>query len=144
MPENKFDERGWEKPDPTPLARAIAFHAPPSLQDQIRRMIAHEMSQQAALNGQETFEEADDFDVGDDYDPKSPWELDEDQLQAESHEQERRRENANATRSARHGPRKRRGGDPANDETGGAKSKTPDAASEGGDAPAVDQKARTA
>lgn len=33
------------------------------------------MSQIAEQNGYETIDEADDFDVGDDIDPTSPWEL---------------------------------------------------------------------
>lgn len=104
----KLNERGHEELDPTPVARAIAFNAPPTLADQIKRLVQYELSRQAASEGQETFEEADDFDVGDDYDPRSPWELQADQEEALSHEQERRRENDDTARSRRFGRRKQR------------------------------------
>lgn len=70
----KLDERGHEILDPTPVAIPAGFRHPPSLEERILRSIRSEMSRQAALNGQETFEEADDFECGDDYDPSSPYE----------------------------------------------------------------------
>lgn len=73
-----LDERGWEVPDPTPVARALKFTRPVSTLDEIRAAIGL-LNREAAQNGQETFSEADDFDVGDDYDPSSPWELRPDQ-----------------------------------------------------------------
>lgn len=81
----RFDENGHEVLDPTPVAIPVGFRRPPSLQEMIRQYVRRELSQQAAAEGHETFEEADDFDVGDDYDPRSPWELDFDQEHA-SHE----------------------------------------------------------
>jgi len=73
-----LDEKGWEVPDPTPLARAVRFQRPPTLQEQIRAMIRTHLSSQAQSQGLETWEEANDFEVGDDYDPSSPWELKDD------------------------------------------------------------------
>lgn len=61
--------------DPTPIARAIGWSRPPTLQDQIRRLVAGELSRRAAAAGAESFDEADDFDVDGDPDPHSPWEL---------------------------------------------------------------------
>lgn len=67
--------RFTEKVDPKPAGIPVGFQRPPTLQEQVQRFIRHEMSQAAANGGLETWEEADDFDVGDDYDPSSPHEL---------------------------------------------------------------------
>lgn len=62
----KFDSLGREIPDPTPVEVPLrVLQAFESLQDQIRRTIRMEMSRAAGEAGQETFEEADDFDVDD-------------------------------------------------------------------------------
>lgn len=74
---DKFDENGWEIPDTRPVARPAGFSQPVSLVDQMRSMVRRELSDRAQMQGFETFDEADDFEVGDDYDPKSPHELDE-------------------------------------------------------------------
>lgn len=73
------DKNGHEIPDPTPVAVPVGWSAPESLVDQVRRLVRQEFSQQARATGHETFEEADDFDVDDDFDPSSPWELNFDQ-----------------------------------------------------------------
>lgn len=70
-----LDDRGHEVLDATPVAMPVGWSRPPSLQDQVRRFVRQELSRQAAEAGMETFEEADDFDVGDDFEPSSPWEL---------------------------------------------------------------------
>lgn len=72
-----LDEKGNEICDPTPAAVSVGFKRPPTLQEQIQRLVRTELSDQAAAQGNETFEEADDFEVGDDYDPKSKYEIDE-------------------------------------------------------------------
>lgn len=69
----------YEFPDDIPVAIPVRLNRPPSLQEQVRNLVRGEMSRLAAEEGNETFEEADDFDVGDDYDPESPYELDFDQ-----------------------------------------------------------------
>jgi len=47
----------------------------PEVKEQIREMVRSEkLKQEVAAQGYETFEEADDFEVGDDFDPKSPYE----------------------------------------------------------------------
>lgn len=70
---------GREYPDPTPVARPVNWQAPPTIQDQIRRFVREEYSRYAADQGQETFDDADDFDVGDDPpDRTSDHELDAD------------------------------------------------------------------
>lgn len=69
------DEHGHELLDPTPLAIPTGMKRPERLEDQIRRLVRDARFQQAlAEAGDETFEDADDFDVGDDFDPTTPYE----------------------------------------------------------------------
>lgn len=71
----RYDADGKFYPDPTPIAPPVGYVASPSIADQIRTMIRSEHLRQAAeAAGADTFEQADDFNVGDDYDPRSPWE----------------------------------------------------------------------
>lgn len=71
----RYDEHGKFFPDPTPIAPPIGYKRSPSIAEQIRTMIRSEHLRVAAESaGAETFEEADDFNVADDYDPRSPWE----------------------------------------------------------------------
>lgn len=74
-----LDENGHEILDDTPVAIPTKFSRPPTLAEQVRQLVKGAMSAQAAEQGYETFEEADDFMVGDDYDPTSPYEMDFDQ-----------------------------------------------------------------
>lgn len=72
-----------ETPDPTPVAIPVGFRPPPSMQEMIAMYVRRELSQAAGRNDQETFEEADDFDIPDEPpDPSSPWELDFDKISA--------------------------------------------------------------
>lgn len=70
-----FDELGREIPaghkvaTPPHLARAISRH------EEMKEFIRREMSRMAADAGHESFEEADDFDVDEDPDPVSVYEL---------------------------------------------------------------------
>ena len=71
----KYDDQGRELMDPTPVAPPIGYRKSPSITEQIRNMIRSErLREEAEEQGYESFEDADDFDVGDDYDPKSPYE----------------------------------------------------------------------
>lgn len=70
-----YNARGEELPDDTPLELPLRFKRPPSLQDQIKAMVRSVLSQAAADQGMESFEEADDFDVSDDIDLRSHHEL---------------------------------------------------------------------
>lgn len=66
---------GKEYPNPVPLEPPIGYIQQEPLHVQIRRMVLSErMAQEADAAGMDTPEEADDFDVDDDYDPSSPWE----------------------------------------------------------------------
>lgn len=69
---------GEEIPDPVPLAPPLGFIEQPSMIDHVRNMIRSEQLRQAALaSGDETFEEADDFDIPDDVEPYSAYEMEE-------------------------------------------------------------------
>lgn len=61
----KYNERGEELPDDTPVEMPLKFKRPPTLQEQIKSMVRRELSDVASQQGFESFEEADDFDVDD-------------------------------------------------------------------------------
>lgn len=68
---------GQEIPDPTPIAPPIGYKRQPSIFEQMRQMVLSDrLAAEASAAGAETFEEADDFDVGEDIDPRSGWEND--------------------------------------------------------------------
>lgn len=68
---------GFEYLDDTPMAPPVGYKRQPSMFDIIREQV-HMAKFQAdlAAAGYETFEESDDFDIGDDYEPNSRWEND--------------------------------------------------------------------
>lgn len=71
------DQLGHEIPDPTPMQPPLGYKRQDTLAAQMRAMIvSHELAKAAAAAGAETFEEADDFDIGDDWDQErhSPYE----------------------------------------------------------------------
>jgi len=68
-----LDEYGHEKPNPTPMQPAVGFKKQPSIGDMMRQAI-RQASLEARQMGAETEEEANDFDVGEDLEPSSPWE----------------------------------------------------------------------
>lgn len=71
----RYDELGRYYPDPTPIAPPVGYVRSPTIAEQIRTMVRSEaVRQHADQQGMDTFEEADDFNIGDDYDPTSPWE----------------------------------------------------------------------
>lgn len=67
---------GKEIPNPNPIEVDVSIHRPESLDDRVRRIMSVS-SRIAAMNGFETAEEADDFDVDDVFDrgPVSPFEM---------------------------------------------------------------------
>lgn len=71
-----IDDLGREIPDPRPMAPPIGYQKPLSMVDLVRQQIQREMALYASHREAETFEDADDFDVGDadDMDPHSQWE----------------------------------------------------------------------
>lgn len=80
------DEHGREIPDPTPMQPPVGYTRQPTIAEQMRAMILSErLAQEAREAGAETFEEADDFDVGDDWDQErhSPYEANFDPMTAQ-------------------------------------------------------------
>lgn len=77
-PQRRYhDALGREIPDPMPMAPPVGYKKPPSMVELVRDMVRSErLRQEAEAAEQETFEESEDFDIGDDYDPHSPWEND--------------------------------------------------------------------
>lgn len=73
-----LNEKGQEVLDPNPLVIPAGFERPLTLQEQIRRLMRTEYQQLlqtgADPNDIESPEEAEDFDVDDDFDPASPFE----------------------------------------------------------------------
>lgn len=69
MLEKGIDENGKLIPDPEPMALPIGYKEAPSMIDIVRNMVRGEALRQAAeAAGAETFEESEDFDIGDDVD----------------------------------------------------------------------------
>lgn len=84
--EQLHDEKGREIPDPTPMQPPIGYTRQPSLAQQIRQQIlSANLAEAARTAGAETFEEADDFEVGDDWEDEkhSPYEANFDPMTAE-------------------------------------------------------------
>lgn len=78
----RYDKHGNEIPDNTPIEIPLGYKVPETLQQQMQRMIRSEaMAQYARAQGAETFEESNDFDVGDDEDPSSIHELDDQEIE---------------------------------------------------------------
>jgi len=71
----RLDEKGREILDGRPMEPPVGYNPQPSLMDKIRKMVHDaQIQRDLAKAGAETFDEANDFDVGDDFDPSSPWE----------------------------------------------------------------------
>lgn len=68
-----LDANGHELPNPVPMQPPVGYVKRPSIAQQMREMI-QQVSYEAAMSGQETEEEANDFDVDEDFEPSSPWE----------------------------------------------------------------------
>lgn len=70
-----LDKRGRELPDPRPVEWPVGVSRPLSIQEEIQRFVRVEMSRRAQEHGMESFEEADDFDVEEEDDWQSPYQL---------------------------------------------------------------------
>lgn len=71
----KFDKDGNELVDGRSLEPPLGYEPAESLADMIARAVrSHAVQELARAQGDETFEESEDFDVGDDFDPTSPYE----------------------------------------------------------------------
>jgi hypothetical protein len=68
-------KRRFEVLDPMPVEKPVGWQRPEPLDAMIRRLVRGQISSMAAQQGEETFEEANDFDIPDDIEPISPYEL---------------------------------------------------------------------
>lgn len=82
-------------PDPNPVAAAVGYKRQPNMVDIIRQQV-EALSRDAAAQGHDSIEEANDFDVGDDVDPSSRFEIEEEQEVPFAVLRERAREAAEA------------------------------------------------
>lgn len=73
--EIRLDEKGREVPDQTPLEIPAGRKRPETLQEQVQRLVRHQVSAYAEMHGHESFADADDLEVDEDFDPSSPFEL---------------------------------------------------------------------
>jgi len=73
----RLDPNGAEVLDETPIMIPSGLTRPETLAEKVAHMLRGERMRMAAeAQGFETFDEAEDFDVDDDYDPHSQWEND--------------------------------------------------------------------
>lgn len=70
----RLDEFGREILDPTPVSIPAGFKRPETMEERVQRLVRTQLSAEAAAKGEETFEESEDFEVGDDFDPSTPYE----------------------------------------------------------------------
>jgi len=70
----RLDTDGHEVPDPTPISIPAGFKRPETLAEQVQRLVRTHISREAERTGRETFEESEDFNVGDDDAPSTPYE----------------------------------------------------------------------
>lgn len=75
LEKGRLDAKGHEILDPAPVSMPAGFKEPERLAETIQRLVRRGLSDLAAEQGFETFEEAEDFDVSDDtFDPATPFE----------------------------------------------------------------------
>lgn len=68
-----LDALGREVPNSTPMQPPIGYKRAPTIQEQMRAMI-RQVSEEAHMAGAETEEEANDFDMDEEWEPTSKWE----------------------------------------------------------------------
>lgn len=72
-----LNKAGQEIPDPRPMSPALGRKPETTIRDYVATLVRSErLAQEAEAAGFETFEEANDFEVGDDYFPDSQYEND--------------------------------------------------------------------
>lgn len=81
----KFNERGEELPDPTPVEIPAGFKEPESIQSMIARLVRTHVSDAAARHGFETVDEANDFEVEDEEFGETKYEVLGDERLDEAH-----------------------------------------------------------
>jgi len=72
--EGRFDDLGREIVSPLPVAPPVGYVKQPDLVQMMRERVANELSRYAQDDGYESFEEANNFEIGDDYEPNTLYE----------------------------------------------------------------------
>lgn len=75
-----LDENGHEVLDQSPVAIPVRFQRVESMTQEIARLVNSHLSILAYDQGYETFDEADDFDVGDEEELRSNYEIDDEDV----------------------------------------------------------------
>lgn len=70
----RLNADGWEVLDTTPLSLPSGFKRPETLAEQVQRLVRGSISRYAEASGAETWEEANDFELDEDFDPTTPYE----------------------------------------------------------------------
>lgn len=84
----KYNQRGQEVPDPTPVEVPFKWRRPKDIHEMIAEAVqSHELQRKWSEEGRESWDEANDFEVGDE-DFRSPYELTE--MQEEFYDSDRR------------------------------------------------------
>lgn len=78
----KYNDRGQEMPDPTPVSLPVGGRRPETLEGMIARLVRGRVSEMAAKDGLETFEEANDFEIESDDEPLTAYEEQDMKLEA--------------------------------------------------------------
>lgn len=89
---SKLPERDvrFEPVDSRPMALPVGYNRPPTLSETVAKLVKGALSQRAAMEGRETFEEANDFDIDDDPAlPETPAEINAEAADFERHLTER-------------------------------------------------------
>lgn len=74
---SSLDKEGREILDATPIAPPVGWTNEPNMFDYVRELVrSAQLAKEAEEAGMETFEESEDFDVDDDFDPSTPYEND--------------------------------------------------------------------
>lgn len=68
-------ENGAELNDPTPMVMDANLERPPTLREQIQRVIKSDLAIQAQYQGYESFEEANDFEIGEEDEIGTQYEI---------------------------------------------------------------------
>lgn len=63
-----------EETDSQPMEIPAGFRKPESMEEMVQRLVRRQVSEAAEARGDETFEESEDFEIDDMFDPSSPYE----------------------------------------------------------------------
>lgn len=74
MEDKVYKPTKYEQVDPTPMEIPAGFKKPESLNEMVQRLVRRQLSDAAEASGMESFDESEDFEIDDMFDPSSPYE----------------------------------------------------------------------